>query len=89
MCGSETWALRKDGQDLLEITITEMRMLRWKMGIKRIEKIRIEEIRARVGVVNKGENIREARLRWLRHVERKTTEEDVVMRIRKGVDTER
>ena len=33
-------------------------------------------------------NIREARLRWLGHVERKT-EEDVAMRTRQRVDTER
>ncbi len=48
------------------------------MGIKTIGKIRNEEIRARAGVANIGEKIREARLKWLGHVERKT-EEDVVM----------
>ena len=63
-------------------------MLRWVMGIKRIEKIRNEEIRATAGVANISENIREARLIWLGHVERKT-EEDVVMRTWKWVDTER
>ena len=54
-------------------------MLRWMMGIKRIEKIRNEEIRARADVANISEKIREARLRWLGHVARET-EEDVVMR---------
>ena len=42
MCGSETLALRKAEQNLPE----KNRMLRWIMGIKRIEKIRNEEIRA-------------------------------------------
>ena len=46
------------------------------MEIKRIEKIRNEEIRTREGVAN---IIREVRPRWLGHVERKT-EQDVVMR---------
>ena len=32
------------------------------MGIKRIEKIRMEEMRARPGVANIGDIIREARL---------------------------
>ena len=59
---------------------TEMRMLRWMTGMERIGIIRNEEIRARAdaGVANISQNIREARLRWLGHVERKT-EEDVVM----------
>ena len=49
------------------------------MGIKRIKKIRNEEIRARPGVAKMSEEITEARLKWLGHIERKT--EDVVMRI--------
>ena len=49
------------------------------MGIKRIERIIKEEIRARAGVTNISDNIREARLRWLGNVERKR-EEVVVMR---------
>ena len=58
---------------------TEMIMLRWMMGMKTIEKIRNEETRSRSGVANMSEKIREARLRWLGHVERKT-EEDVVLK---------
>ena len=46
-------------------------MLRWMMGIKRIEKIGTEEIRATADVANISEKIREARLRSLGHVERK------------------
>ena len=48
-------------------------MLRRMMGIKRIEKIRNEEIRARAGVTNINETIREER-QMVTHVllERKT-----------------
>ena len=53
-----------------------------------IEKIRNEEIIARAGVANISEKIGEARLRWLSHVERKT-EEDIVIRTWKWMDTER
>ena len=35
-CWSETWAQIKTQQDLMEIT--EMRMLSWIMGIKRIDR---------------------------------------------------
>ena len=38
-----------------------------------------EDIRARASVTNMRKKIRDARLRWLGHVERKI-EEDVVMR---------
>ena len=38
-------------------------MLSWMMEIKRIEKIRNEDIRARAGVVNIREKIRQAKLR--------------------------
>ena len=53
------------------------------MGIKRIEKIRTEEIRARAGVANISEKIREARLRWLGHEERMTEDDVVIVRTRK------
>ena len=49
------------------------------MGIKRIGKIRTEEIRARAGVANISQKIRDVRLRWL-DVERKT-ENGIEMRM--------
>ena len=52
-----------------------MRMSRWMMGIKRIEKIRTEDITASADVANRSENIREARL----ICSGRGTEEDVVM----------
>ena len=74
---SVIWTLRKADRNMLERAA--MRTLKRIMGIKRIEKIRNEEIRARSGVANISGNLREARVGWLGHVERKT-EEDVVMR---------
>ena len=68
MYGSEIRALRKAEQNLLERT--DMRMLRWMMGIKRLDQIRNEGIRAGAGVANMSEKIREARLRWLMVYER-------------------
>ena len=59
--GSETWASRKAEQDLRGKT--DIIMLRWMMEIKRIEKIRAEDIRPRAGVANISGKIREARLR--------------------------
>ena len=49
----------------------KIEMLRWMIGIKRIVKIRNEEIIAMAGLANIGDNIREATLGWLGHVVRK------------------
>ena len=46
MFGSEPWAPRKAKQNLLGIT--ERIMFTWMMGITRTEKIRNDEIRAKV-----------------------------------------
>ena len=51
-------------------------MLRWMKGIKRVKKIGSEELRARAGVANINENMREAIPRLFGHVERKTEEVD-------------
>ena len=66
--GAETWALRKNEERQLERT--EMRMLRWLMGISLREGRRNEDIRAEAGVVSIAEKAREARLRWYGHVTR-------------------
>ena len=64
--GSETWALRRKEEEKLERT--EMRMLRWIMGISLFERLENDEIRRRAGIVKITEVIREARLRWYGHV---------------------
>ena len=66
MYGSEVWALRRKEEAKLERT--EMRMLRWIMGISLLERLENDEIRRMAGVVKITEVIREARLRWFGHV---------------------
>ena len=78
MYGSETWALRKKEQNLLERT--EMRMLRWLLGVSLRERIRNEEIRRLAEVACVSEKIREARLRWFGKVVR-SDEESAVSRV--------
>ena len=56
-------------------------MLKWMMGIKRIVKIRAEEIRARAGVANASEKSETEVVRMYRK-----TEEDIV-RTWRWVDT--
>ena len=50
---------------------TEMRMLRWMMGVTMKDKIRSEEIRRHAGVERIHDVMRRNRLRWYGHVKRK------------------
>ena len=61
MCGSECWTMRKREEDLMRRS--EMRMLRWIVGVSRKDKVRNEEIKRRCGVEDIVEKVREARLR--------------------------
>ena len=67
--GAEAWTLRKKEEELLERT--EMRMLRWIMGVSLKDHRRNEDIRKTVGVANITDKVREARLRWYGHVRRR------------------
>ncbi|KAG5586098.1 hypothetical protein H5410_046532 [Solanum commersonii] len=51
--------------------VAEMRMLRWMCGHTRSDKIRNEVVREKVGVASMVDKLREARLRWFRHVKRR------------------
>ena len=75
MYGSETWALRRKEEAKLERT--EMRMLRWIMGISLLERLENDDIRRMAGLVKITEVIRESRLRWYGHVLRMDGEERV------------
>ncbi|XP_013781527.1 uncharacterized protein LOC106465834 [Limulus polyphemus] len=61
-CGALTWILKKKGEGLL--IRTEMRMLRWLMGVSLKEKRTNKEVNEMGGVCKIEEKAREARLRW-------------------------
>ena len=51
--------------------VAEMRMVRWMCGHTRLDRIRNEVVRNKVGVANIGDKLRESRLRWFGHVQRR------------------
>ena len=76
--GSETWALKRREEERLERT--EMRMLRWILGLTLRNKKKNDDICRILGVACITDKVREARSRWFGHVQRRE-EEDYVRRI--------
>src|SRR5580693_2274187 len=66
--GSETWALNRENEIKLETN--EIKMVRWMVGTKSIERVRSKELRQRLGLEDMQSVLRKRRLRWLGHVER-------------------
>ena len=69
MYGSETWATKK--QEVSKVAAAEMKMLRWSAGHTKLDKIRNEVIRAQLKVAPVEEKLRENRLRWYGHTQRR------------------
>ena len=57
--------------------VTEMKMLRWMNGYTLKDRIRNDHIRERVGVAPISKKMREYRLRWYEHVQRRELDEPV------------
>ncbi|MCJ8747081.1 hypothetical protein PDJAM_G00149250 [Pangasius djambal] len=70
--GLETVALRKRQESELEVA--ELKMLRFSLGVTRLDRIRNEYIRGTAHVGRLGDKVREARLRWFGHVQRRERE---------------
>ncbi|KAK3506551.1 hypothetical protein QTP70_009032 [Hemibagrus guttatus] len=67
--GLETVSLRKRQETELEVA--ELKMLRFSLGVTRLDRIRNEFIRGTAHVGRLGDKVREARLRWFGHVQRR------------------
>ncbi|MCJ8735615.1 hypothetical protein PDJAM_G00249200 [Pangasius djambal] len=70
--GLETVSLRKRQESELEVA--ELKMLRFSLEVTRLDRIRNEYIRGTAHVRRLGDKVREARLRWFGHVQRRESE---------------
>ncbi|KAK3516208.1 hypothetical protein QTP70_006358 [Hemibagrus guttatus] len=70
--GLETVSRRKRQESELEVA--ELKMLRFSLGVTRLDRIRNEYIRGTAHVGRLGDKVREARLRWFGHVQRRESE---------------
>ncbi|EXC32766.1 hypothetical protein L484_019880 [Morus notabilis] len=59
------------------MSVAEMRMLRWMSGHTRMDRIRNEVIRSKVGVAPIEDKVRENHLRWYGHVQRRSLDAPV------------
>jgi hypothetical protein len=57
-----------------QLSVAEMRMLRWICGHTRRDRIRNDDIRERLGVASVEEKLVQHRLRWFRHMQRRPVE---------------
>ncbi|KAK3572741.1 hypothetical protein QTP86_007058, partial [Hemibagrus guttatus] len=75
--GLETVSLRKRQESELEVA--ELKMLRFSLGVTRLDRIRNEYIRGTAHVGRLGDKVREARLRWFGHVQRREISHDLLI----------
>ena len=73
--GAECWPTKR--QHIQQMSVAEMRMLRWMCGHTRKDRIRNEVIRERLGVAPIDEKLVQHRLRWFGHIQRRPPEAPV------------
>ncbi|KAG2581129.1 hypothetical protein PVAP13_6KG015450 [Panicum virgatum] len=82
--GAECWPTKR--RHVQQLSVAEMRMLRWFCGHTRRDRVRNEVIRDRVGVAPIEEKLTQHRLRWFRHVQRRPPEAPVRNGVLERVD---
>ncbi|XP_009628250.1 uncharacterized protein [Nicotiana tomentosiformis] len=74
--GSKCWPAKHSR--IQKMKNVEIRMLRWMSGHTRLDKIRNEDIRVKVSVSPTEDKMRESRLRWFEHVQRRSLDAPVM-----------
>ena len=82
--GAECWPTKR--RHVQQLSVAEMRMLRWSYGHTRRDRVRNEDIRDRVGVAPIEEKLIQHRLRWFGHVQWRPLEAPVRSGILKRAD---
>jgi hypothetical protein len=73
--GAEYWPTKR--LHIQQLSVTEMRMLLWICGHTRLDRVRNDDIRDRLGVGPIEEKLIQHRLRWFGHVHRRPLEAPV------------
>jgi hypothetical protein len=67
--GHECWPTKR--QYIQQLSVAEIRMLRWICGHTRLDRVRNDDIHDRLGVAPIEEKLIQRRLRWFGHVHRR------------------
>jgi hypothetical protein len=70
--GAECWPTKR--RHIQQLSVTEMRMLRWICGHTRLDRVRNDDIHDRLGVTPIEEKLINHRLRWFVHAHRRPPE---------------
>ena len=73
--GAECWPIKKS--QVQRMKVAEIRMIRWMCGHTRLDKIRNEVIKSKIGVAAIEDKMREARLHWFGHIRRRSMDASV------------
>jgi len=82
--GTECWPTKR--RHVQQLSVVEMRMLRWMCSHTRRDRVRNEDIRDRVGVAPIEEKLVQHRLRWFGHTQRRPPDAPVCSGVLKSVD---
>jgi hypothetical protein len=70
--GAECWPIKR--WHIQQLSVAEIHILRWIYGHTRLDRVRNDDIRDRIGVASIEENLIQHRLRWFGHVHRRSLE---------------
>jgi hypothetical protein len=70
--GAECWPTKR--RHVQQLSVAEMRMLRWICGHTRRDRVRNNDIRERLGVASVEEKLVQHHLRWFGHMQRRPAE---------------
>jgi hypothetical protein len=70
--GAECWPTKR--RHVQQLSVVEMRMLRWICGNTRRDRVRNDDIRERLGVAPVEEKLVQHRLRWFGHIQQRHVE---------------
>jgi hypothetical protein len=85
--GAECWPTKR--RHIQQLSIAEMRMLRWICGNTRRDRVRNDDICERLGVAPVEEKLVQHRLRWFRHIQRRPAEAPVRSGVIRRSDNEK